>query len=165
MKQSNPSLLPTAAQVIDSSIGPLTLFESDGRLVRIDFGATCPAAFAGREVTPLLREAMGQFDAYFRGQLREFSLPLAFSSTPFREKVWRALMEIPYGEVRSYAQLAAAIGQPKACRAVGGANHHNPLSIVIPCHRVIGAAGGLVGYGGGLAIKNALLELERRNMT
>lgn len=163
MKQVKSGLLPTAIWVIESPVGPLTLCESEGRLSHICFGEISQAAPAVMEATPLLCEARRQLEDYFAGRLREFSLPLAFSATPFRERVWRALMDIPYGEVRSYRQIAAAIGQPDACRAVGGANHHNPLPILIPCHRVIGASGGLVGYGGGLNIKNALLELERQN--
>jgi methylated-DNA-[protein]-cysteine S-methyltransferase len=107
-------------------------------------------------------EAVRQLDAYFAGTLRRFDLALAPEGTPFQQRVWRALLDIPYGETVSYGELARRIGRPAAVRAVGAANGQNPLAIVIPCHRVIGSDGRLVGYGGGLAMKAALLELERR---
>ncbi|HEX2501150.1 MAG TPA: methylated-DNA--[protein]-cysteine S-methyltransferase [Methylomirabilota bacterium] len=107
-------------------------------------------------------EAVRQLDAYFAGALRRFDLPLAPEGTPFQRQVWQALREIPYGETVSYGEVARRIGRPSAVRAVGAANGQNPLSIVIPCHRVIGSDGRLVGYGGGLPAKTALLELERR---
>ena len=101
-----------------------------------------------------------QLDEYFTGTRTDFDFPYRLHGTHFQEKVWAALREIPYGETRSYRQIAEAIGQPKACRAVGMANHRNPICIVVPCHRVVGAGGTLVGYGGGLDMKAALLELE-----
>jgi methylated-DNA-[protein]-cysteine S-methyltransferase len=107
-------------------------------------------------------EAVRQLGAYFAGQLRRFALPLAPAGTPFQRRVWQALLEIPYGETVSYGELARQIDRPSAFRAVGAANGQNPLAIVIPCHRVIGSNGQLVGYGGGLPVKSALLELERR---
>jgi methylated-DNA-[protein]-cysteine S-methyltransferase len=107
-------------------------------------------------------EAARQLDAYFAGTLRQFDLPLAPAGTPFQRRVWQGLREIPYGETVSYGELARRIGRPSAVRAVGAANGQNPLAIVIPCHRVIGSDGRLVGYGGGLAAKSALLALERR---
>ena len=112
--------------------------------------------------TPLMEECVRQLRAYFAGQLTVFDLPLRMEGTAFRMKVWQALQRIPYGETRSYGQLAAMIGQPSASRAVGGANHHNPISIIVPCHRVIGADGALTGYGGGLDMKEWLLEHERK---
>ena len=111
---------------------------------------------------PLLGEAMRQLRAYFAGALREFSLPLDLTGTGFQKRVWCELLAIPYGETRSYGQIAAAIGSPNAGQAVGAANGANPIPIVVPCHRVIGADGKLVGYGGGLALKRRLLELEKR---
>lgn len=102
-----------------------------------------------------------QLDAYFAGKLTHFEIPLKVSGTPFQERVWKALCEIPYGQTWSYAQLAAHIGNPKAVRAVGTANGRNPISIIVPCHRVIGADGSLVGYGGGLDKKTFLLQLEK----
>jgi methylated-DNA-[protein]-cysteine S-methyltransferase len=109
---------------------------------------------------PLLLEAARQLRAYFAGALREFLLPLDIEGTDFQKRVWRQVVIIPYGETCSYLQIAAAIGSPRAVRAVGAANGANPVPIVIPCHRVIGANGKLVGYGGGLALKRRLLELE-----
>ncbi len=106
-------------------------------------------------------EAARQFAAYFAGALRRFDLSLAPEGTPFQRRVWRALVDIPYGETISYAELARWIERPSAVRAVGAANGQNPLSIVIPCHRVIGSDGRLVGYGGGLPAKSTLLALER----
>lgn len=115
-----------------------------------------------REVgmTPMIKEAKAQVDAYFAGKLREFDLPLAPSGTEFMKKVWQLLCQIPYGETRTYGQIAAQAGNPKAARAVGSANHNNPIPIIVPCHRVIGTNGKLVGFGGGLDMKRQLLMLE-----
>lgn len=106
--------------------------------------------------------AFHQLSEYFEGKRQTFDLPLKLYGTKFQIAVWNALLEIPYGETRSYQQIAAAIGNPKACRAVGMANRNNPIWIVVPCHRVIGAAGSLTGYAGGLEMKRSLLELERK---
>ena len=141
-------------RTIDTPIGPVCLTESNDALVRLSWGA-------GRmETSPLLLEAERQLKEYFRGERTQFDLPLAPKGTAFQQKVWDALRTIPYGETRSYGEIAAQIGNSKACRAVGMANNRNPLPIFIPCHRVIGADGALVGYGGGRNIKIALLELE-----
>lgn len=104
-----------------------------------------------------------ELDEYFQGKRKTFDIPLRTHGTPFQEKVWAALRAIPYGEVRSYKEVAEAIGHPKAYRAVGMANNANPLFIIIPCHRVIGADGSLTGYGGGLPMKKALLSLEKKH--
>jgi methylated-DNA-[protein]-cysteine S-methyltransferase len=109
---------------------------------------------------PLLLEAERQLRAYFAGQLREFQLPLDIEGTDFQKRVWGQVAAVPYGETRSYLQIATAIGSPMGVRAVGAANGANPVPIVVPCHRVIGAHGKLVGYGGGLPMKRRLLELE-----
>lgn len=109
----------------------------------------------------LAETVFSQLDEYFAGTRTAFDFPCAPQGTPFQQKVWAALCEIPYGETRSYKQIAEAVGKPKACRAVGMANNRNPIIIVIPCHRVIGANGALTGYGGGLEMKRALLELEK----
>lgn len=106
------------------------------------------------------RETITQLEAYFQGRLHEFSVPIDMHGTPFQLKVWNALRNIPYGETRSYKDIALAIGATKAVRAIGGANHHNPVSIIVPCHRVIGSNGALVGYGSGLHLKEYLLTLE-----
>lgn len=111
---------------------------------------------------PLLTCAREQLLRYFEGKLTAFDLPLSIRGTAFQKKVWQALCSIPYGETRTYAQVAALVGSPKAYRAVGLANNRNRISIIIPCHRVVGADGGLVGYGGGLHRKRALLDLEHR---
>ncbi len=143
--------------VTDTPIGPVTLEGTGSAVTGLRFGAlgpNCPDA--------LLLEAARQLDEYFAGARREFSLPLLPRGTEFQRRVWRALETIPYGETRSYGGVAAAIGNPKAARAVGMANNRNPISIIIPCHRVIGAGGGLVGYGGGLDAKEFLLALERK---
>jgi len=112
--------------------------------------------------TPLLKKAAVQLTEYLEGKRREFDLPLSLEGTAFQVAVWKALQAIPYGETRSYGEIAHSIGQPKACRAVGMANNRNRITIIIPCHRVIGANGKLVGYGGGLDIKEKLLDLEKR---
>jgi methylated-DNA-[protein]-cysteine S-methyltransferase len=112
------------------------------------------------ESQPLVKEALRQLTAYFEGRLTEFDLPLEMAGTPFQRRVWDALREIPYGETSSYGELAQNIGRPSAVRAVGAANGRNPIAIIVPCHRVIGASGKLVGYGGGLPMKRMLLDLE-----
>jgi methylated-DNA-[protein]-cysteine S-methyltransferase len=109
-----------------------------------------------------LRPFVTQLDDYFAGKRRDFDFPLEPAGTPFQRRVWEALCEIPYGETWSYLQLATRIGNPKACRAVGLANGRNPIAVVVPCHRVIGANGSLTGYGGGMDRKRLLLDLERR---
>lgn len=140
---------------ISSPLGPLTAFEEEGTVVALEFGR----APAGDE-TPLLAEARRQLDAYFDGRLRRFSLPLAAAGTAFQRTVWAALADIPYGETRTYGDIAAGLGS--AARAVGGACARNPIPIVIPCHRVLGAGGRLTGYSGadGTATKRVLLALE-----
>lgn len=144
--------------VCASPVGPLTLVERDGRLSAVRFGD-----FGSSETpAPVLHRAAAQLGEYFAGRRRTFDLPLAAEGTPFQQAVWRALEKIPYGEIRTYGEIARAVGNPAACRAVGMANHRNPLPVVIPCHRVVGADGRLTGYGGGLEIKRLLLELERR---
>lgn len=149
---------------IDSPIGPLLLAASDAGLHTIEFAAARhPVKRNGRWREgdhPLLRRAQAQLDEYFAGQRRSFDLPLAPEGTPFQRAVWQALETIDYGQTLSYGQLAERIGRPAASRAVGAANGRNPLPIVVPCHRVIGASGALTGFGGGLPTKQFLLELE-----
>lgn len=113
-----------------------------------------------RDSDPVIGQAAAQLDEYFTGRRRAFQLPLDLRGTPFQQKVWNALLEIPYGETRSYAELARSIGAPKAFRAVGAANGANPIAIVVPCHRVISSGGGVGGYGGGVPLKKRLLALE-----
>ncbi len=131
----------------------------DGDAV-ISIGRTEDAAIgAGTALTDL---AYAQIMEYFEGRRRSFTFPYTLSGTDFQKKVWRALCEIPYGETRTYREIAVAVGNPKACRAVGMANNKNPIAIAVPCHRVIGSDGRLVGYAGGLDMKEALLRLEKR---
>lgn len=114
---------------------------------------------------PLTDIVFRQVRDYLDGGRQSFDFPYILRGTAFQQKVWKALLEIPYGETRTYGEIAAAIGSPKACRAVGMANRRNPIWIVVPCHRVVGAGGSLTGYAGGLAMKEALLQLERKNRT
>jgi methylated-DNA-[protein]-cysteine S-methyltransferase len=141
---------------LETPIGTLWL-ESDGTgLSAIAFDGP-PRA---RSDEPLLREAEAQLLAYFAGERSRFDLPLSPHGTDFQRRVWHAVGEVPYGATTTYSAVAAAVGRPSACRAVGAANGRNPLPIVVPCHRVVGATGSLTGYGGGLARKRALLDLE-----
>lgn len=137
----------------------MALAEEGGALTNLWLPGQGQPRIAAHE-TPLLAEARAQLLDYFRGNRREFDLPLAPEGTPFRRRVWDALLTIPYGQIISYGELARRVGNPKAVRAVGQANHHNPLPIFIPCHRVVGADGTLTGYGGGLELKQYLLRLE-----
>jgi methylated-DNA-[protein]-cysteine S-methyltransferase len=146
----------------DTPIGRITLVEDDQRLTGLYFGEHRPLSGTMRE-SALIAETRRQLEEYFTVKRKHFTIPLAPVGTAFREKIWKLLLDIPYGETISYGELARRAGNPKASRAVGGANHHNPISIIIPCHRVIGASGKLVGYGGGLAIKEYLLGLEKGN--
>ncbi|MCL2568671.1 MAG: methylated-DNA--[protein]-cysteine S-methyltransferase [Oscillospiraceae bacterium] len=139
-----------------SPIGPLYLAEQDGAITHLKF---TPILGEAKE-TPLLKQAAEQLDAYFAGTLQTFDLPLAPSGTPFQMRCWQELQKIPYGITWSYKMLAEAADSPKGYRAVGLANNRNPISIFIPCHRVVGASGSLTGYGGGLSNKSFLLELE-----
>lgn len=149
-----------ARLTIASPVGPLLLVADGRALLEIRFGGGRSDDVSSERETALLREAQAQLDAYFAGSLREFDLPLAPRGTPFQLRVWQALLEIPYGETWSYADVARRLDSPTATRAVGAANGRNPLPIVVPCHRVIGADGSLTGYGGGLEIKRSLLRLE-----
>ena len=155
---------PTTCATIDSPVGPLLLAANDDGLRTIEFHAA--AHPVRREADwregdhPLLQRAIAQLREYFAGTRRAFELPLAPRGTDFQRATWRALETIPYGETISYAELARRVGRPTASRAVGAANGRNPLPIVLPCHRVIGANGALTGFGGGLPTKQFLLELE-----
>nr|WP_203606558.1 methylated-DNA--[protein]-cysteine S-methyltransferase [Streptomyces sp. SID11385] len=148
----------------DSPYGTLTLVATDGLLsgLYLPRHRHRPAeeTFGERDERPFAR-ALDQLGAYFAGELTTFDLPLHQEGTPFQRTVWDALVRIPYGETRSYGQLAAALGKPSASRAVGLANGRNPISIVVPCHRVVGANGSLTGYAGGVEKKKALLAFER----
>jgi methylated-DNA-[protein]-cysteine S-methyltransferase len=150
----------------DSPVGPLSLVSDGQALAALAFEhhekTIRPLIGAEPGSDAVLDEARRQLDAYFAGRLQRFDLPLAPRGTPFQERVWMALRDIPYGTTCSYGDLAAALGAPKAVRAVGGANGNNPLSIIVPCHRVIGAGGALTGFGGGLDRKRYLLTHEQK---
>jgi len=139
----------------------LRLTASDTGLLAVEFPPFGVARGGENPQHPVLVEARRQLKAYLNGDLRRFQLPLDLAGTPFQKRVWTHLITIPYGETRSYREVAQAIGAPTAVRAVGAANGANPIAIVVPCHRVIGAGGQLVGYGGGLELKRRLLALER----
>ena len=148
---------------IDSPLGPLTVSASDAGLHALEFPQDSwflPRDGWREADHPLLREAQRQLDEYFAGLRRTFELPLAPRGTPFQREVWFALADIPYGQTCTYAQLAMRLGRPTASRAVGAANGRNPLGIILPCHRVVGANGALTGFSGGLEAKRFLLELE-----
>lgn len=148
-----------STRAIKTPIGPLTLQADEVAVTAIRFGAG-----GAQDASPLLDAAEAQLREYFAGARRTFDLPLAPHGTAFQQRVWAALRAIPYGETRTYGELAAAIGSPNASRAVGMANHRNPIPIIIPCHRVIGANGTLTGYAGGLEVKQKLLALEGINI-
>ncbi|HVV08864.1 methylated-DNA--[protein]-cysteine S-methyltransferase [Amycolatopsis sp.] len=150
--------------VVDSPVGPLTLVGEDGDLSGIylrEHRHMPPQERFGEYVEGGLPQVAEQLQEYFARQRTEFELPLRLNGTPFQRTVWAALQEIPYGETISYGELAQHIGRPTASRAVGLANGKNPVSIVVPCHRVIGSTGDLTGYGGGIDVKRSLLHFER----
>ena len=158
--------MKTAYTLMNSPVGTLTLVAGEHGLRAIlwenDRANRVPLGGMDRDdAHPLLVEADSQLRRYFAGELREFSLPLEFVGTEFQKSVWRELTAIPFGETRSYRDIATRIGNPKAVRAVGAANGKNPISIVAPCHRVIGSNGTLTGFAGGMKAKSYLLNLER----
>ncbi|MGL5814057.1 MAG: methylated-DNA--[protein]-cysteine S-methyltransferase [Aeromonas sp.] len=148
---------------LDTAHGPLLVAIDETGLRYVDFVdglRPLPTRPEWRQDKDALAPYLTEFRAYFAGELQRFTLPLAAQGTAFQRAVWQALCDIPYGETRSYGEIATAIGKPSASRAVGAANGRNPLSIIVPCHRVIGQNGSLTGYAGGLPIKQALLRLE-----
>jgi methylated-DNA-[protein]-cysteine S-methyltransferase len=156
--------------ILPTNCGDLLLAINESGLIHVDFVAglrALPDMSGWLQDHRALAPYLAEFDAYFSGRLQHFTLPLAAHGTAFQQAVWQALCDIPYGETRSYSDIARAIGKPNAVRAVGAANGRNPLSIIVPCHRVIGQNGSLTGYAGGLEIKKALLALEnsRSNAT
>lgn len=150
------------AAILPSPIGELTVTaDADGITGLYMEGDAHALASAPSTDNPLLAKARDQLDAYFAGRLTEFDLPLSLKGTPFQQRVWSRLQTIPFGRTTSYGALAATLGQPTAMRAVGLANGRNPVSIIVPCHRVIGADGSLTGYGGGIERKRWLLAHEQ----
>jgi methylated-DNA-[protein]-cysteine S-methyltransferase len=151
-------------RIIDSAIGGLLLSGDGTALRRLAFvrdGLPAPEPEWRQDTTGSLDAVCRELDAYFAGRLTRFDTPVAPQGTPFQQRVWAALCEIPYGTTTSYSALARQIGAEKAVRAVGAANGANPIAIIVPCHRVIGANGSLTGFGGGLPVKRALLDLEQ----
>lgn len=148
-----------------SPVGPLFLAASAKGIVRLEFQDRVQKlnerAFQLRDSESTLRPYLRELDEYFAGDRRQFSVPLDLRGTAFQLACWNALLEIPYGETRSYRDIAEAIGHPLACRAVGMSNNRNPVAIIVPCHRVIASSGSLCGYGGGLDLKRKLLDLEQ----
>lgn len=149
--------------ILQTTLGKLFLIADDEVLRAVCFGAIPPkfAKAVARETT-LLEQAALQIEEYLQGKRKKFSLPIALQGTDFQQKVWQELLNIPYGETRSYKQIAEKIGCPKGYRAVGMANNKNPIAIIVPCHRVIGQNKKLVGYAGGIDIKEKLLKLEEK---
>lgn len=148
-----------------TELGEIGIAESDGSITNVYLNTDTVPPDAEICETDLIREAFLQLGAYLAGDLKQFSLPLAPSGTDFMRKVWKTLCEVPYGKTASYKDIAVAVGNPRAARAVGLANNKNPIPVFIPCHRIIGANGKLVGYRGGLDVKKKLLDLENRKGT
>ena len=146
-------------KIIDTPLGKLTIACNKQALISIDFGEV-KSEYSLEPQHPILLITQEQLNRYFAGKLKKFDIPLDPQGTLFQKAVWNALLEIPYGETISYGDVAKKIGNPKSVRAVGQANNKNPIPIIIPCHRVVGKDGSLVGYGGGLDIKKFLLALE-----
>jgi methylated-DNA-[protein]-cysteine S-methyltransferase len=151
-------------RAVDSPLGQLTLAGRDNRLrhLRMDDQTYEPSHEGWELDDDSFPDTVAQLEAYFAGDLVEFDLEMELVGTEFQRRVWAALLTIPYGETRSYGEIALQIGSPNAFRAVGLANGHNPIGIIVPCHRVIGANGSLTGYGGGIARKKSLLDMERQ---
>ena len=144
----------------NTPIGIISITDNGKCIIAIDFGKTVSEGIEIKE-TDIIKETYKQLNEYFNGKRKEFNIPLEMEGTDFQKSVWNALRNIPYGETCSYKDIAAMIGNEKASRAVGMANNKNPIPIIVPCHRVIGANGKLVGYGGGLELKTKLLDIEK----
>jgi len=147
----------------DTPIGRLGIGETDGAISRILFEGQTDEGYESRE-TEVIKAAAQELYEYFAGERKIFDMPLVPEGTPFQKSCWNALMAIPYAETRSYKDIAGAVGNPKGFRAVGMANNRNPIPIVVPCHRVVGSDGSLIGFGGGLPTKQFLLDLEKENV-
>lgn len=167
---------------VECALGYWEIQEEDGKITALDFVGDLKGNLRGdlkgdleveliadldehekdeaKKSSSIMHEAKKQLEEYFNGERKDFSLPISLEGTPFQKSVWQALQEIPYGTTKSYQEVATIVGNRNSVRAVGGANHHNPISIIVPCHRVIGKNGTLVGYGGGLDVKAFLLKLE-----
>ena len=162
-KQEVPTILNKKKCMVQTPVGELELMEDGKGICSLSFGASPESEDVLEEETPLLAEAKKQLEEYFAGKRKAFELPLSLDGTEFQMRDWEELLRIPYGETRSYGEIAKAIGCPKGSRAVGMANRNNPIAVIVPCHRVIGANGSLTGYAGknkALDIKEYLLKLE-----
>jgi methylated-DNA-[protein]-cysteine S-methyltransferase len=146
--------------IFDSPVGHLLARVDAGKLIELSFVRTSVGEAPSEPASGVLRDAIEQLGEYFKGRRKAFDLPLELRGPEFHRRVWTALCDIPYGQTISYGQLAKNVGDPDAARAVGSANGANPIAIIVPCHRVIGSDGSLIGYGGGLRRKQTLLDLE-----
>lgn len=156
-----------ARYTYNTLIGNIVITEEDEKIIGVEFKESNLKIKENIQIkqTKLIKRTNQQIKEYLEGTRKKFNIPINLKGTPFRLKVWNALLTIPYGETKSYQEIAKQVGSSKASRAVGMANHNNPISIIVPCHRVIGKSGKLVGYGGGLEIKEKLLEIEKINST
>ncbi|MDG2764922.1 methylated-DNA--[protein]-cysteine S-methyltransferase, partial [Vibrio parahaemolyticus] len=136
-------------------------YQIENKIVRIEYNEDMIANSYEMEMTPLIKKTVKELEEYLNGDRKMFTVPIGLSGTEFQTKVWNELLKIPFGETKTYREIAKSIGNDKAYRAVGGANNKNPIPIIVPCHRVVGADKSLVGYKGGLDIKKALLEIEK----
>jgi methylated-DNA-[protein]-cysteine S-methyltransferase len=163
--------LGNVSEAFETPLGTIGLVLTQRGLSRILFlgDSSCTVLTPRRSTQPNLsaaaQEARSQLEAYFRGELKIFSVPLDLEGTPFQRHAWAALLKVEYGQTSTYLEQATVVGNPKACRAVGGANRNNPLPIIVPCHRVVAANGGLGGYSGGVWRKAWLLDLEQRTLS
>lgn len=150
------------SHTVSSPLGPLTLTADESHLVALDFPGTLAATTDGAPNHPVLAQAVRELAEYFQGSRREFHTPVLLEGTPFQRSIWRALQDIPHGQTLSYGELGRRAGHPGSARAVGGAVGSNPIPIIVPCHRVMGASGAITGYSGGdgVSTKKALLRLE-----
>lgn len=156
-------MMEKAQRKVDSKIGPLFIVASEKALLGVFWkDQKIPKEKSGSPESKMLDKAEKQLNEYLNGQRKSFDIPLMLEGTEFQKRVWAELQKIPYGETRSYKQIAAALKDPNASRAVGTANGRNPMSLIVPCHRVINAGGKLGGYAGGLPIKKILLDLEAK---
>ena len=147
----------------DTEIGTIKISEKEGKIIGLVFSDSKKENEIEKE-TELIKKAYTQLEEYLSGKRTEFNIEIEMIGTEFQKKVWKELLNIPYGETRSYKDIAIAIGNGKACRAVGNANNKNPIAIIVPCHRVIGSNGSMTGYAGGLDIKEKLLKIEKYNI-
>lgn len=148
----------------ETDIGRINIVENNNAIIEIYFGENEISNDIEIKETSLIKKTIKQLEEYFMGKRKAFDISIFSEGTEFQKKVWNELINIPYGETRSYGEIAKRVNNPKGARAIGMANNKNPISIIIPCHRVIGASGKLVGYGGGLDIKEKLLKLEKENL-